>query len=183
MRIAVIPGDGIGVDTTTEAVKAIRAVGERIRTAVRSRNAAVGRRLFPADRHHHPGRWLCDAARSVRRDLHRRARRSAGARQPARARHPARHALRARSLRQLPAGEAARRAAVSAEGPHDRGRELRRLPREHRRALRQHRRAVQGGDRGRGRDPGRAQHLQGRPSHHQARLRVRAGRTAAAASA
>jgi 3-isopropylmalate dehydrogenase len=28
MRIAIIPGDGIGVDTTTEAVKAIRAVGE-----------------------------------------------------------------------------------------------------------------------------------------------------------
>jgi 3-isopropylmalate dehydrogenase len=28
MRIAVIPGDGIGVDTTTEAVKAIRAVGD-----------------------------------------------------------------------------------------------------------------------------------------------------------
>jgi 3-isopropylmalate dehydrogenase len=28
MRIAVIPGDGIGVDTTAEAVKAIRAVGD-----------------------------------------------------------------------------------------------------------------------------------------------------------
>ena len=28
MRIAIIPGDGIGVETTTEAVKAIRAVGE-----------------------------------------------------------------------------------------------------------------------------------------------------------
>src|SRR5471030_238495 len=28
MRIAVIPGDGIGVDTTAEAVKVIRAVGE-----------------------------------------------------------------------------------------------------------------------------------------------------------
>src|SRR5437762_13735275 len=28
MRIAVIPGDGIGVETTAEAVKAIRAVGE-----------------------------------------------------------------------------------------------------------------------------------------------------------
>jgi 3-isopropylmalate dehydrogenase len=28
MRIAIIPGDGIGVDTTTEAVKAIRAVGD-----------------------------------------------------------------------------------------------------------------------------------------------------------
>lgn len=29
MRIAVIPGDGIGVDVTAEAVKALRAVGER----------------------------------------------------------------------------------------------------------------------------------------------------------
>ena len=28
MRIAVIPGDGIGVETTAEAVKAIRAAGE-----------------------------------------------------------------------------------------------------------------------------------------------------------
>src|SRR5882724_11255964 len=28
MRVAVIPGDGIGVETTAEAVKAIRAVGE-----------------------------------------------------------------------------------------------------------------------------------------------------------
>jgi isocitrate/isopropylmalate dehydrogenase len=28
MRIAVIPGDGIGVETTAEAVKAIRAVGD-----------------------------------------------------------------------------------------------------------------------------------------------------------
>ena len=54
-------------------------------------------------------------------------------RQPPRARHPARHALRARSLRQLPAGQAARRAAVSAEGPRTEGRQLRRLPREHRR--------------------------------------------------
>ena len=28
MRIAVIPGDGIGVETTAEAVKAIRAAGD-----------------------------------------------------------------------------------------------------------------------------------------------------------
>src|SRR5687768_14857639 len=29
MRIAVIPGDGIGKDVTTEAVKVLKAVGER----------------------------------------------------------------------------------------------------------------------------------------------------------
>ena len=28
MRIAVIPGDGIGVETTAEAMEAVRAVGE-----------------------------------------------------------------------------------------------------------------------------------------------------------
>ena len=28
MRLAVIPGDGIGVDVTAEAVKVVRAVGE-----------------------------------------------------------------------------------------------------------------------------------------------------------
>ena len=28
MRIAVIPGDGIGVDVTAEAVKVVRAAGE-----------------------------------------------------------------------------------------------------------------------------------------------------------
>ena len=97
--------------------------------------------------------------RELRRDLHRRARRSARARQPPRARHPARHALRARSLRQLPAGQAARRAAVSAEGPRPDGRQLRRLSREHRGALRQHRRPLQGRHRRRDRDPGRDQHL------------------------
>ena len=83
----------------------------------------------------------------LRRDLHRRARRSARARQPARTRHPARHTLRARPLRQLPAGQAARRAALPAEGPHGRRRQLRRVPREHRRALRRHRRPLQGGHR------------------------------------
>ena len=65
----------------------------------------------------------------------------------------------------------------------DRGRQLRRLSREHRGRLRQHRRPLQGRHRRRGRDPGRDQHLQGCAPHHPARLRVRAGRTAAAASA
>ena len=88
---------------------------------------------YLADRRDDAAERLRPAAR-VRRDLRRRARRSARARQPPRARHPARHAVRARSLRQLPAGAAARRAAVPAEGPRAEGRQLRRVPREHRRA-------------------------------------------------
>ena len=95
-------------------------------------------------------------------DLRRRARRSARARQPARARHPARHALRARPLRQLPAGPAARRSAVPAEGSR-RARTstsscFARTPK----ASTWHRRPLQGRDRRRNRDSGRDQHLQGR---------------------
>ena len=85
-----------------------------------------------------------DLLRRVRRGVRRRARRSARRRQPARARHPARHALRARSLRQLPAGQAARRSPVPAQGSRPQGHQLRRVPREHRRRLRQHRRPLQG---------------------------------------
>ena len=133
----------------------------------------MGCRLFPADRHHDSAERLRDAAGRVRRHLHRRAGRPARSRQPARPRHPARHALRARSLRQLPAGEAARRAAVPLEGPVGLRRELRRVPREHGRALRRHRRPVQGGHRGRNRDSGRAEHLQGRAPDREARVRVR----------
>ena len=116
-RIAVIPGDGIGVEVTAEALEG-DCGGRAPRThrpPRRDRDAAVGRRPLPAHRRHGSGRRL-RAAPGVRRHLHRRARRSAGARQPPRARHPARHPLRARSVRQLPAGAAARRAAVSAEG-------------------------------------------------------------------
>ena len=44
--------------------------------------------------------------------------------------------------------------------------------------VRRHRRALQGRHRRRGGDPGRAQHLQGRPSHRPPRLRVRRRRAA-----
>ena len=115
-ELAIIPGDGIGKEVTAEAVKVLKRGRRALRPALRSRAPALERRLLPRDRHHDSAGRLRHAA-AVRRDLHRRARRSARARQPPRARHPARHALRAGSLRQLPAGEAARRAAVPAEGP------------------------------------------------------------------
>ena len=60
----------------------------------------------------------------------------------------------------------------------DRGpsrRQLRRLSREHRGAVCRHRRALQGRHRRRDRDPGRAEHLQGRAPHRPPRLRVREG--------
>ena len=117
---------------TAEAVKVLRAVGDVFGRAVRSRDAAVERRLLPGHRRHDSAERLRDAARRVRRHLHRRARRSARARQPPRPRHSARHPLRARPLRQLPSGAAASRAAVPAEGPTPADVELRRLPREHR---------------------------------------------------
>ena len=130
--IAVIAGDGIGKDVTAEAVKVLDAVGDSVRRAGSTSSTCRGAPITtsrPASRCRPNG---YDMLRRVRRDLHRRARRSARARQPARARHPARHALRARSLRQLPAGAAARRAAVPAEGPRPDGHQLRRVPREHR---------------------------------------------------
>ena len=105
-QIAVIPGDGIGKEVTAEAVKVIEAVGERF-----GRTFELEQLPWSADYYLQTGVTIppngYDTAARVRRDLHRRARRSARARQPARARHPARHAVRARSLRQLPAGEAA----------------------------------------------------------------------------
>ena len=113
--------------------------------------------------------------REIRRHLRRRAWRPARGRQPARARHPARHALRARSLRQLPARPAARRSPVPAEGSRPQGHQLRRVPREHRRRVCQRRRPLQGRHRRRDRDPGRDQHLQGRAPHHPPRVRVREG--------
>ena len=140
-------------------------------------HAAVERRPLSRDRRDHAAERLRPAA-AVRRDLHRRARRSAGARQPARARHPARHAVRAGSLRQLPAGAAARRAALPAEGSRRRATSTSSCSARTPRAVRRHRRPLQGRHRRRGRDPGRDQHLQRRAPDRAARLRVRARRTA-----
>ena len=94
-------------------------------------------------------------------------------------RHPARPALPARPLRELPAGEAAPRAAVSAEGRDAGGRGLRRVPREHRGPVRDDGRQLQEGHARRGRDRRRPQHPQGRRADHPPRLRVRAARPAA----
>ena len=148
-----------------------------VRPATRVRAPALECGLLPRIAGDDPaGRLRLPAV--VRRHLHRGARRSARARQPPCARHPARHALRARPLRQLPARASARRASLSAEGPRPGRRQLRRLSREHRGHVRRHRRALQGRHRRRDGDPGRAQHLQGRPSHRPPRLRVRRRRAA-----
>ena len=104
MRIAVIPGDGIGKDVTAEAVKVLNAV-----CAASGKSLDLQHLPWSADHYLATGETLpADgyrrAARRLRGGARRRARRSAGARQPARPRHPARHPVRARSLRQLPAG-------------------------------------------------------------------------------
>ena len=179
MRIAVIPGDGIGKDVTAEAVKVlqrrVRGVGQGSSS---SQHLPWSADHYLATGETLPARRLPDAARRLRRGAARRPRRSARARQPARARHPARHALRARPLRQLPAGAAARRPALPAQGPRPSRRGLRGVPREHRGRLRRRRRPLQGGHARRGRDPGGDQHPQGRGAHHPPRLRVRRGRRA-----
>ena len=164
MRIAVIPGDGIGKEVTAEAVKVLQAVCAGV-----GQDASISSHLpWSADHYLATGETLPadgyrDAARRVRRDLGRRARRPARARQPPRPRHPARHPLRARPLRQLPAGASCSTigSARSRIGARER-RQLRRVSREHRRRLRRRRRALQGGHRRRSGDPGGDQHLQGR---------------------
>ena len=134
MRIAVIPGDGIGKDVTAEAVKVLRRSAMRrgrplICTLCRGAPIIS---LRPARRCPPTATRCCGR---VRGRLRRRAGRSARRRQPPRPRHPAGHAVRARSLRELPAGAAARRSPVPAQGSRPEGHQLRRVPREHRRRV------------------------------------------------
>ncbi len=109
-----------------------QAVAEVSGRSIDLDDAALGRRPLSCHGRHDSAERLCDAAGRFRRDSAGGARRSARARQAACPRHPARHAIRARSLRQLPARQAARRPALPAEGPRRQGRQLRRVPREHR---------------------------------------------------
>ena len=52
MRIAVIPGDGIGKEVTAEAVKVLERRQSSFQQAARARAPALGRRLLPRDRRH-----------------------------------------------------------------------------------------------------------------------------------
>ncbi len=175
MRIAVIPGDGIGVETTAEAVKAIRAVGD-----VFGRQFDLEMLPWGADYFLQTGVTIPPDGYAMLRDQFDAI--FIGALGDPRVpdnRHARDILLGTRFELDLyvnyrPVKLLDARLCPLKDRTTGR-RELRGVPREHRRALRQHRRTVQGRDRGRGRDSGRAQHLQGRPSHHQARLRVRQG--------
>ena len=83
MRIAVIPGDGIGKEVTAEAVKVLERRRGGLRQTGSISRPALERRSLPVDRRHDAAERLRDAARRLRGDAARRARRSARARQPA----------------------------------------------------------------------------------------------------
>ena len=67
MRIAVIPGDGIGKEVTAEAVKVLHAVCAASGKTLDLQPSAVERRPLPGDRRDAAGRRLPDAARRLRR--------------------------------------------------------------------------------------------------------------------
>ena len=89
MRIAVIPGDGIGVDVTAEAVKVVRAVGETFGRTFDLEMLPYGADYYLRDGDQPSAKRLRDAPRRFRRHLHRGARRSAHSGHAPRARHPA----------------------------------------------------------------------------------------------
>ena len=115
-RIAVIPGDGIGVEVTTEAVKVLRAVAPALTQPVELADFDWGAERWLRDGTTLPEGGDGRSARPLRGHPVRRARRSARARAGARARHPARAALPARPVHQPAAGQAPRRAADAAQG-------------------------------------------------------------------
>ena len=173
MRIAVIPGDGIGKDVTVEAVKVIRAAAEVFGQAFDLHDLPYG-----ADYYLETGISMPPNGYAMLRDefdaIY------VGALGDPRIpdmRHARDILLGTRFELDLYVNHrpvrAARRPAVPAQGPRARRRELRRVPGEHRGALREHRRALQGGDARRDCGAGGDQHLQGRAPHHPARLRVR----------
>ena len=104
LRIAVVPGDGIGVEVTAEAVRVLEAVAAASGRTVRLTDFDWGADHYLKTGVTLPEGALHDAAGGLRRHPARRDGRSARARQPARRRHPARPALPPRPLRQLPAG-------------------------------------------------------------------------------
>ena len=181
MRIAVVPGDGIGVEVTAEAVRALRAVRRR-----RGRRCISPQFDWGADTYLKTGVTLPDGALddaaatefdAILLGAHGR---SARARQPPRRRHPARHALPARPLRQLPPGEAVPRAPLPAEGLRRRRTWTSWCSARTPRACT----SMMGGNFKKGTadevaTDSRPQHPQGRRAHHPPRLRVRSARAAA----
>src|SRR4051794_14821618 len=141
MRIAVIPGDGIGVETTAEAVKALRAASD-----VFGRPLDLELLPWSADHFLSTGVTIPADGYDTLRGFDAIFIGALGDPRVPDNRH-ARDILldpvRARSVRQLPARQASRRATVSAERAHAAGHRLHRVPGEHRGRLRRHRRPLQ----------------------------------------
>jgi 3-isopropylmalate dehydrogenase len=64
-KIAVLPGDGIGVEIVPEAVKALEAIASRFGHQFEFTEALVGGAAYDAVGHPLPGRkpWLCARVR------------------------------------------------------------------------------------------------------------------------
>ena len=144
LKIAVIPGDGIGVDVTAEAVKVLRRTGDVFGRAIELETLP-----WSADHYLKTGVTMPPDGYALLRDSSTRS--CIGALGDPRVpdnRHARDILLGTRFELDLYVNyrpvQAARRSALSAEEPQADGRQLRRVPREHRGAVRRHRRPVQG---------------------------------------
>ncbi len=112
MKIAVVPGDGIGVDVTLEAVKVLEEVCRRRLDPARDPALSLGRGPLSEDRGDDPRGRLRRPLAELRRDLHGGVRRSARPGHEARGGHSSRRPFPARSLRQLSPRAVPRRTAL-----------------------------------------------------------------------
>ncbi|MFN7973131.1 MAG: isocitrate/isopropylmalate family dehydrogenase [Acidobacteriota bacterium] len=136
-RIAVIPGDGIGVDVTAEAVKVLRAVADLSGDPIEIREYDFG-----AERYLRTGETLPPGALEELASYDAILLGAMGDPRVPDMKHAAdilpRPPLQARSLRESPAGQALHDALTPLAGPDDQGHRLRGVPREHRGPLRRH---------------------------------------------
>ena len=172
--IAVIPGDGIGPEVVSEALRVLERVAQ-----IEGFTAPLTHYPFGADHYLATQEVLPDSAfeeiqghAAILLGAIGDPRVSVGL---SRVRHHRPPALRPRPLRQPAAGQALRRAPLPAQGQASRGRRLRRGAREHRGRLRRHARPLQEGHARRDRHSGDPLHAQGHRARHP--LRLRAGAT------
>ena len=179
MRIAVIPGDGIGKEVTAEAVKVLARGRRGVRAHVRARARCRG---APTTTCRPASRCRRTATTMLRDEFDAIFIGALGDPRVPDNRHARDILLGTRFELDLYVNyrpvQAARRAAVSAEGPRRRRTSTSSCSARTPKALYV---SIGGrfkaGHRRRDRDPGRDQHLQGRAPDHPARVRVRDGAT------
>ena len=137
-RIAVIPGDGIGIDVTREAVRVLETIG-----AVGGTKLELVHFDWGAEKYLATGNSLPEDGLVTMRGFDAVLLGALGDPRVPDLRHARDilfgHALRARPVRQHPAGQAARRSArARCKDRSAQGHRLRRVPREHRGHLRRH---------------------------------------------